>query len=248
MRRTADDDETIHRRSGWLLPLGVFAVTSLLSAAFLLFYLAPPGGLLGKEIDPTSRSDAVSLTVGGVPFRIPANYLIYAAARKGGEHREVILFALLPNLSGWSNWDTEAFSSNAPDSNVVYLTLRQDRAGLDESGKLHRVYLEYVQDRNGRPAPYGLTRYTFRDDTGYRREDLFVGAGSKPMVMRCVQQSREVPSPSCLREVLIAKNLILSYRFKRSHLAQWGEIAAKVDKLVNGFKPADLSGRPLAPV
>ena len=58
MRRTTDDDETIRKRSGWLIPLGVFLVTFILSALFLLsLFFSPlvaavsggvalPGGLL----------------------------------------------------------------------------------------------------------------------------------------------------------------------------------------------------------
>lgn len=239
MRRTADDDETIRKRSGWVIPLTVFIVTLGLSAAFLALYLAPSGpGLFGKQISPTSRSDVVALSVNGRPFRIPANYLPYVVARQGGAQKEIEIFALLPGLSGWSNWDAEAFTSNAADSKVVYLTLHQDRVGLSEAEKLSRVYLDYLQDRQGRPGPFGLRQYRFREDTGYRNEDLFVGTGEKgPVVMRCVRTSHEVPSPSCLREILIARGVALSYRFKREHLSQWREIAVKVDKLMTGFTP-----------
>jgi len=239
MRRTTDDDETIRKHSGWVIPLTVFIATLSLSAAFLVLYLAPSGpDLFGKQLSPTSRSDIISLSVGGRPFRIPANYLPYAASRQGGTQKEIDLFALLPGLTGWSNWEADAFASNAPDSKVLYLTLHQDRVGLNEAGKLSRVYLDYVQERQGRPGPFGLRQYRFREDTGYRNEDLFVGNSEKgPVVMRCVQVSREVPSPSCLRETLIARGVALSYRFKREHLSQWREIAAKVDTLMTGFTP-----------
>jgi len=238
MRRTADDDETIRKRSGWVIPLSVFLVTFCLSAVFLLYYLAPSGpSLFEKQASPTSRGDLVDVRVGGQTFRIPANYLPYAAARQGGTHKEVALFALLPELSGWSNWDAEAFASNAPDARVVYLTIRQDRTGLAEDAKLARVYGDYLRDKQGRPASYGLTEYAFRDDTGYRNEDLFVGSGSKgPVVMRCVKPSPEVPSPACLRETLPAKGIALSYRFKRAHLGEWRAVADKVDKLIAGFE------------
>lgn len=237
MRRTADDDETIRKRSGWVIPLTVFIVTLGLSAIFLALYLAPSGpGLFGKQISPTSRSDIISLSVGGRPFRIPANYLLYADARQGGMQKETELFALLPGLTGWSNWNAEAFASNAADSKVVYLTIHLDRASMSEADKLSRVYLDYVLERQGQPGPFGLRQYRFREDTGYRNEDLFVGTSEKgPVVMRCVQASREVSSPSCLRESLIAPGVALSYRFKREQLPQWREIAAKVDKLMASF-------------
>jgi hypothetical protein len=235
-----NDDETVRRRSGWLIPLSVFGVTFALSAAFLFFYLAPRGeGLFNEQAAPTSRSDLVALTVGGLAFRIPANYLIYDSARTGGTRAEAALFALLPDLSGWSNWAADAFASNAEDSDVVYLTIKA-KASLSEADKLKRVWPDYLADRRGDDGPYGLHRYTFRRDTGYRNEELFVGqTDAGPVVLRCVKQSPEVPSPSCLRETQLARGVTLSMRFKRAHLDTWRDITAKADKLIASFrKPA----------
>lgn len=237
MSRTADDDETIRKRSGWIVPLGILAITVGLSAAFLIYYLAPVNPtLFGKQITPTSRDDLIRFSLGGAQFRIPANYLLYAADRQGGEKKEIQMFALLPNLSGWSNWDADAFSSNAQDSRVVYLNLHEDRSGLSEEEKFNRVYRDYLLDHQGRDTKFGLTAYRFRPDTGYRDEELFVGRnGTVFVLMRCVRASKQVPSPSCLREILLAKGVSLSYRFKRSHLQEWRDIAFKIDLRIKNF-------------
>ena len=51
-----------------------------------------------------------------------------------------------------------------------------------------------------------MTEYAFRDDSGYRGEDLFVGQGtSGPVVLLCVRFSQQVPSPSCLRDVRLKR-------------------------------------------
>jgi hypothetical protein len=239
--RFNDDDETVRKRSGWLIPVSVFAVTFVLSALILLFYLAPNGpGLFEEQAAPTSRSDIVTLSVAGRPFAIPANYLIYDSARTGGERKEIALFALLPDLSGWSNWAADEFASNTAESRVAYLTIHKEQHGLKESDKLARVYLDYVADRKGGEGPYGLRQYVFRPDIGYRSEDLFVGqTAAGPVVLRCVKLTPEVPSPSCLRETLLAPGVSLSLRFKRAHLEDWQDVAAKTDKLMAAFrKPA----------
>jgi hypothetical protein len=232
-----NDDETVRRRSGWVIPLSVFGVTFALSAALLLFYLAPRGDtLFNEQASPTSRSEPVTLTVGTVTFRIPANYLIYNSARTGGRRSEIALFALLPDFSGWSNWAADAFASNAADSDVVYLTVKA-KPSLSEADKLKRVWPDYFADPRGSEGPYGLHRYTFRKDTGYRSEDLFVGTTqSGPVVLRCVVLSSEVPSPSCLRETVLAPGVILSLRFKRAHLYAWRDITTKADRLVASFR------------
>ena len=232
-----NDDETVRRRSGWLIPMSVFGVTFVLSAVFLLYYLAPRGdSLFNEQAMPTSRSDVVTVSVNGRPFHIAANYLMYDSARSGGEHGEIAVFALLPDLSGWSNWAADAFASNAADSDVVFLTLHKDRFGVKESDKMVRVYSDYLADRTGRDGPYGLRQYAFREDTGYRGEDLFVGqTDGGPVVLRCVRLAPEVPSPSCLRETPLGHGVSLTLRFKRAHLEAWRDIAAKTDKLVASF-------------
>lgn len=234
MGRTADDDETIRKRSGWLFPLSVFVAVLVLSAVFLIYYLAPPASFFSPQMNPTSSTDDVYLSVRTKPFRIPANYLPYASDRSGGDKAEITLFALLPDLTGWSNWTSDAFFSNAPDSGVVYLSLHAERSELTEAGKLARIYMDYVRDPAGSPGPYGLRQFAFREDSGYRNEDLFVGAG--PVVLRCVRPSPSVPSPYCLRDKLIAKGVSLSYRFKRAHLAEWRPMAAKIDALIANFQ------------
>ncbi len=236
-----NDDETVRRRSGWLIPLSFFGVTFVLSAVMLLYYLAPRGdSLFNEQAAPTSRSDVVAVSVSGRPFRIPANYLMYGSARTGGERPEIAIFALLPDFSGWSNWAADEFASNAVDSRVVYLTIHKDKLGLNEADKLARVYNDYLADRRGAEGPYGLRQYVFRQNTGYRNEDLLVGqTDAGPVVLRCVKLSPEVPSPSCLRETALAPGVSLTMRFKRAHLAEWRDITAATDKLIAGFrKPA----------
>ena len=238
MGRSIDDDETVRKRSAWLLPAAVFFVTFVLSAMFLLLYLAPSApNLFEEQVTPTSRADIIRLTVQGHRFNIPAKYLQYASARQGGERHELELFALLPDMTGWSNWDAENFISNAADSPLIYLTIRAEKIGLRETDRLKRVYLGYVKNPRGTPGPNGLTEFTFRQDSGYRDEDLYVGETEKgPVVMRCVRFSHVVPSPSCLRDTLIAPGVSLSYRFKRRHLDHWREIAKGVDKLIASFE------------
>jgi hypothetical protein len=233
-----NDDETLRRRSAWLIPLSIFGVTFALSAVMLLYYLAPRGNsLFNEQAAPTSRSDIVAISVGGKGFRIPANYLMYDSARSGGERADIAMYALLPDLSGWSNWAADAFASNAPDSDVVFLTIHKDKLGVKEGDKLTRVYSDYLADHNGREGPYELRQYAFRPDTGYRGEDLFVGqTDAGPVVLRCVQLAPDVPSPSCLRETSVAPGVSLTLRFKRAHLDSWRDITVKTDRLLASFR------------
>jgi len=238
MTQTADDaGEPIQKRSGWLVPLAVFVVTAALSAVVLYYYLGPRPASFRRDIpSPTADTRPVHLTVSGVSFDIPANYIVYRSAQRGGEHGDVALFALLPGLRGFSPADAQRFASNTPDSDAIFLLIRGDKLNLTESERLKRIYMGYVTNPMGMTGPYGLIQYQFRGDAGYRGEDLFVGETAHgPAVFRCVQFSAEVPSPSCLRETPLTQGIAFSYRFKRAQLAKWREISTGAEALVRSF-------------
>jgi hypothetical protein len=239
MSRYADKtDDTIRQRSGWLIPLGVFLVTALLTALILLIYVVPaPPPFFEEQVNPTSRTDIVHLKVHGHSFYVPANYLEYKSARQGGDHTEVKLFAMLPDLDGYSAWEANTFASNATDSPIVYVLVHYEPANFSDADRLQRIYMPYIVNPKEAMGPFGLTQYAFRDDSGYRGNDLFVGQTERgPMVIRCVRFSQLVTNPDCFREVPIAHDLALQYRFKRAHLARWHEIGDGIERLVQSWR------------
>jgi hypothetical protein len=119
------------------------------------------------------------------------------------------------------------------------MLIREEEFNLPEDARLHRIYLNDVLDVRGNKGPFGLVQYTFRDDSGYRGEYLFVGQTERgTVVMRCVRNSPDIPSPSCLRDMVLARGVALSYRFKRSQLANWRGIATGAERLVASFRAA----------
>jgi hypothetical protein len=233
-----DTDGTVRQRSGWLIPIAVFVVTAGLSALVLLFYLAPtPTSFIEEHAAPTSRTDPVAVQVGELKFNIPANYITLASARQSGPRKEIALFTIFPDFKGYSDWNAAAFTGNAADSPVIFLLLREEQFKISEAERLQRIYLGYVTDPAGKPGPFGLTEYTFRDDSGYHAEDLFVGQDNgQPVILRCVRFSAEVPSPSCLRDERFGHDVALTYRFKRANLGRWQDIVHGVDNLVASFE------------
>jgi hypothetical protein len=238
MSRGEDIDEQVRQRSGWLIPIGVFAVTAVLSAIVLLYYLAPtPASFIEEHPSPTARSDIIPVSVNGLSFKIPANYILYKSARQGGAHRQISLVTLFPEFHGYSDWDGQTFASDAPDSPVVYLLIREDPLNLTEEERLKRIYLNLVSDPAGTPGPFGLKEYSFRDDSGYRGESLFVGGSADhPVVLICDRFSQQVRSPYCLRDLRLKRGVAVNYRFKRTLLANWRQIADGVDELIRTFR------------
>ena len=231
------DGSAIQQRSGWLIPLAVFVVTAALSGLVLLYYLGPaPRSFIEEHPSATAQHEIVLLSIGGVSFRIPANYFRFKSARKGGMLSQVALSAILPDFRGYSDADADVFTSNAADSPVIDILIHEEQMKLGERERFARIYLNYVIDTTGRPSQFALMHYRFRDDSGYRGQDLYLGmAGKYTIVMRCDRLSANDQSPSCIRDTHLARHASLSYRFKRSQLSRWRDIAIGIDKLVYGF-------------
>ncbi len=238
MSRLGDDfGGPVKQRSAWLIPLAVLAITAALSALVLAYYFAPtPPELVNEQPAPTEDTGRVALSAGTMNFRIPANYILFKSARKGGLRKDVKLVAFLPDLRGYSASEAQTLVSNTPDSDAIFLLLREDANNVSEKERIERIYLAQIIKRDGTPGPFGLRQYIFRPETGYRDDDLFVGqTDAGPMALRCTRPSPVAPEPNCLREMLLGPGVSLSYRFKRTHLAQWQQIDADVRKLFATF-------------
>jgi len=236
-RYAESSDDAIRQHSGWLIPLAVFGLTSILSGLILVVYLAPPPrALFNEQVRFTPQTDIVKLKVHGHHFNIPANYLKYGSDREGGERKQIKLIAVLPDMAGYATWEDSAFRSNAPDAPAVELLIHDDPLKLTEVAWLNRIYMPYIADRRGVKGSFGLTRFDFRKDSGYRDEELFVGESNhRLIVLQCLRASAQVPSPSCHTDLPIAHGVALSLRFKRAHLSQWQEIAESADRLIKSF-------------
>jgi len=238
MSRAGDEFSGLaQRRSSWLIPLVVFFVTAGLSAIVFAYYFAPGPPGLGEEMpSPTDATRPVAVTLGPQRFRIPANYVLLSSARRGGSLNELAMAAVLPGLQGYSLSAAQDFAANAPDSHIVTIMVKSSPIPAPEQERLDRIYLMQVVDSGGQIGPFGLKQYSFRPDSGYHAEDLFVGSTEAgPMVLLCDRVSPETPSPNCLRDMSLGQSLALSYRFKRAQLAQWRTIDSGLRGLLSGF-------------
>ena len=225
------------RRSSWFAPAIAFFGTACLSAVAFAYYFAPgPPGLGEKLPEPTDATRPVALAIGSTRFRIPANYVLLTSARRGGTLSEVALAAMLPRLEGYSLASAKEFTGNTADLPIVNLKLRSGRAPLAEAERLERIYRLQVDDPQGERQADGLTRFTFRQESGYRAQELFTGAiDGQPIVILCDRPAADTPAPNCIRDMPYGEGLGLSYRFKRPHLARWREIDSSVKQLLGGF-------------
>jgi hypothetical protein len=230
-------------RAGWLVPLGIFVATAGATGAGLAYLKSTRGFTLFERPAPTDSTVAVAVRVGETGFHIPASYIVYASARRGGRRDELEMMALIPDMQSYSLADAPAFASKAPDSRVLNFTLREERRTLSDQERLEQSYLPLVEDRDGLTGPYALTRYTFRRNSGYDDYDLFVGpTPSAIVILRCEKDSADVPSPNCQSMTNVTDELSLEYRFRRAHLDRWRDIDAGLRALTGAFM--DVESKP----
>ena len=116
------------------------------------------------------------------------------------------------------------------------LTIRSGRAPLPEVDRIERIYRLQLETPEGTREVEGLTHFSFRQDSGYRGQELFEGViDGRPIAILCDRPAADTPSPNCFRDIPYGEGLGLSYRFKRAHLAQWREIDSSVKQLLGGF-------------
>lgn len=226
------------QHSGWLIPLGVFFVTACLSALLLAYYFAPaPPGDAQEQAAPTDATRMIALSLATTRFRIPANYIAMASARRGGTVNELALIALLPDLHGYTLDAAPDLSATGADSRVIDIILKTGRTVLPEQERLDRIYMAQMVDPKGKDGPYGLRQYAFRADSGYHDQDLFVGTtNAGPAVLLCTKLAPDVVAPSCLRDMPLAGGLSLSYRFRRGHLEEWRKTDSDIRARITQFQ------------
>jgi hypothetical protein len=236
-RRDTSFGTNIREHSGWWAPLAVLAAVVLLSLFVLVYYFVPnPVALIEERPSPSARADRVLVRIGDQAFMMPANYLVFASARKGGTRREIDIAASLPDFRGYSDAERTLFNASGSTSPIVHIKIREDSYNVPEAARLARVYLDQVVDPRGTAGSFGLAQYQFRDDSGYRGEDLFVGRDAGALVvLLCERPAVDVPTPNCLRDYPLGNGAALSYRFKRTRLSKWRAIARGVRRLVASF-------------
>ena len=248
-RQKQGGGELVHERPAWILPALVILAVTAFSVFFLYHYFGPtPGELLGHAPRASAERRKVEAIVGGTRFLIPENYTRYPSQRSGGVHREIALHALLPDFAPFTPERQEEFSDNSPDAQVIYFTLRESESMLPAERRLKEIYSKYFTSPKPEKDKTGLEKFSFRADSGYKDQDLLVGADTdgRLVLLVCQRVTPLVESPNCTRTLLLTQNLAMTYRYKRAHLAEWQRIDELMIRVVTSFEapglPNDLEG------
>ncbi len=213
------------RTRAHLLPIalgGTFAAGALVLVGYLLWPTWGAGG--------SSAPDKLPVSVGGTLFNIPPAAIRVKIQRRSGPQERIDLDVLYPSLEP-PGAPKRVTADDVHDTTMqpidrLFLSIAAHRDALAPEARVSTIYPRYFEATNVAPED-GLTMRPFRADTPYGTEDF--ASGSNPnLSARC---TRDGATPGmCLSERRVG-GADLTFRFPRSWLSQWRDVANAMDRL-----------------
>ncbi|HAH10472.1 MAG TPA: hypothetical protein DCL48_10260 [Alphaproteobacteria bacterium] len=234
----------LKRGRSWFVPLELVAAVIVIGAILYWFMAGPSIDLSGTTPNPTDSKEPVEVAIEGYSLTIPANYLPLGRNRAGGDQDDVRLSALLPDMRGWSAQDGKLFAANTPDSKVVQVNIGVTKDRKSEKDRFEKVQRPMASSPDGEPGPYGFTKFVMPSAGANGLELYTFTAGEALIVIHCETVGDPAAGPNCWRTIKPAERdtVAVTYRFKRSQLAEWTTIDQGVVRLLKEFRgetPAD---------
>jgi hypothetical protein len=191
--------------------------------------------LIAYLLWPTWAADASSsparfpVSVGATLFNVPTTAIRMKIQRRSGPQERVDLSFAFPSLeppAAQKHVSADAVEEAIQPIDRIFLSIAAHHDTLAPDARVRTIYPRYLEQA-ATPGQDGLTMRAFRDGTPYRNEDLF-SASAPNLNARC---TRDAATPGmCLSERRI-DGADLTFRFPRSWLAQWRDVADAMNRL-----------------
>lgn len=216
----------------------VALIVGVLAALSLIIHVG--GRAVGRSLSTGGHSissEIHQVIIGNNLLSVPENMIRFDNQRRGGSHQRLDLYALFPQMSGYTT-DTRAwFNNQAPDQRLVFITIDERQMSRDMSGRYEPIYALLTTPAG--EADGGLDRRTFLPSSGYTNEALMVtpdSLGEPRFVARCLAGEDAVKAvAACERDIHVGDNLSLTYRFPRSMLENWRALDATMHGFANAI-------------
>jgi len=212
-------------RTSHLLPIALASAIAAGAVAAVAYLLWPTWGIVGAD-----GPERLPISVGGTLFNVPTRAIRMKIQRHSGQQERIDLSFLYPSLEPPGPQKhvsaDEVVEEMTQPIDRIFLSIAAHNNSLSPESRLNTIYPRYLEQAST-PGQDGLTMRAFRADTPYGGEDLYY-ASTPPLAARC---SRDKSTPGmCLSERRI-DGADLTFRFPRSWLAQWQDVAASMDRL-----------------
>ena len=210
-------------RSNHMIPIMVASAATVGAIALVAYLLWPTWGT-----ESASNPERLPVSIGGTLFNVPTAAIRMKIQRHSGPQERIDLSFAFPSLEppdGIKHVSADAVEEAQPIDRI-FLSIAAHHDTLAPDMRVRTIYPRYLEQAST-PGEDGLTRRAFREGTPYGGEDLFF-ANTPNITARC---TREAATPGmCLSERRI-DGADLTFRFPRSWLAQWPDVANAMDRL-----------------
>ena len=209
---------------GHLVPIvlaGLFTAGAIALVAYLLW---PTWGA-----EASSNPARLPVSIGGTLFNVPTMAVRMKIQRHSGPQERVDLNFAFPSLEAPAapkHVSVDTVEEAVQPIDRIFLSISAHHDALAPEARLQTIYPRYLE-RTATPGQDGLTMRAFRDGSPYSNEDLFL-ANAPGLDARC---TRDAATPGmCLSERRL-EGADLTFRFPRSWLARWRDVANAMDRL-----------------
>jgi hypothetical protein len=212
---------------GHLIPI-VLASGVAAGAIALVVYLLWPTW----TPDVTSNPGRLPVSIGASIFNVPTAAVRMKIQRHSGPQERVDLSFSFPSLEAPEAPEApKHVSADTVEDAIqpidrIFLSIAAHHDALAPETRLRTIYPRYLE-QTAPPAQDGLTTRAFREGSPYSGEDLYL-ADAPQLSARC---TRDAKTPGmCLSERRV-EGADLTFRFPRSWLANWRDVAEAMDRL-----------------
>ncbi len=207
-----------------MVPVMVGGAITAGAIALIAYLLWPTWGH-----DASSGPTRLPVSVGGTLFNVPTTAVRMKIQRHTGPQERVDLSFNFPSLEAPGapkHVSADTVEDAIQPIDRIFLSIAAHHDTLAPETRVRTIYPRYL-DQALTPGEDGLTMRAFRDGTPYSNEDLFF-ATTPNLSARC---TRDAATPGmCLSERRV-DGADLTFRFPRSWLAQWRDVANAMDRL-----------------
>jgi hypothetical protein len=207
-----------------LVPLAVGGGLAAGAIALVAYILWPTWGT-----DPARGPGRLPVSVGGTLFNVPTAAIRRKIQRHSGPQERVDLAFTFPSLEppeAPQHVSADTVEEQPQPIDRIFVSIAAHRDSLAPDMRVRTIYPRYLEQAST-PLDDGLTMRSFKDGSPYNSEDMFVAA-NPALVARC---TRDAATPGmCLSERRI-EGADLTFRFPRSWLSQWRDVATAMERL-----------------
>jgi hypothetical protein len=211
-------------RGGHLLPV-IFGLAVGAGAVAVVAYLLWPTWGTENSGDPAR----LPVSIGGTLFNVPTAAIRVKIQQHSGPQERIDLSFNFPSLEppvAPKHVTADMVEETIQPIDRIFVSIAAHHDTLAPDTRVRTIYPRYLEVA-ATPLQNGLTMRGFREGTPYGGEDLF-SAGAPSLNARC---TRDAATPGmCLSERRI-DGADLTFRFPRSWLAQWRDVADAMDHL-----------------